>query len=157
MRFRTLTMAFFSALAAGPVAAQSATGGDSAGVVAVVERFHTAITTGDTAAVTRLLADDAVILEAGGVETRAQYLTNHLPADIEFEKAISTKRSPIRVVVLGDAAWATSTSEMTGTFQGKPVDLIGTELMVLGRLPDGWRVRAIAWSSRARRPPQPSQ
>ena len=106
--------------------------------------------------VMRLLAEDAVMLEAGGVETRAQYLKDHLPADAEFEKSVATKRSPTRVVVLGDAAWATSTSEMTGTFQGKPVDLIGTELIVLSRGTDGWRIRSVAWSSRARRPATPT-
>ena len=68
----------------------------------------------------QLIADDAVMLEAGSVETRADYGKNHLPADIEFEKGVSTKRSPIRVVVRGDTAWATSTSEVTGTFEGNP-------------------------------------
>jgi ketosteroid isomerase-like protein len=154
MRVHTLTMVFASVLAAGPLAAQSA---DSAAVLAVAERFHTAITQGDSAAVSLLLAEDAVMLEAGGVETRAQYIKDHLPADTEFEKTVATKRSPIRVVVVGDSAWATSTSDMTGTFQGKPIDLMATELMVLSRGPDGWRVRAIAWSSRARRPAQPPQ
>lgn len=152
MRFHALTIAFVSVLAAGPLAAQSATD-ESASVIAVVDRFHTAITTGNSAVAMQLLSEDAVMLEAGGVESRAQYVKDHLPADIEFEKTVSTQRSPIRVVVLGDTAWATSTSEMTGTFQGKPIALTGTELMVLSRAPDGWRVRAIAWSSRARRPP----
>jgi hypothetical protein len=41
---------------------------------------------------------------------------------------------------------------MVGTFQGRAVDLLGSELMVLSRSPDGWRIRAIGWSSRARRP-----
>jgi hypothetical protein len=103
----------------------------------------------------QLVAPDAVFLEAGGVETRAQYESGHLPADIEFEKSVSTKRSPIRVVVLGDAAWATSTSETVGKFQGRAIDSMGTELMVLSREPGGWRIRAVHWSSRAR--PKPAQ
>jgi ketosteroid isomerase-like protein len=153
MRFCTLTIALISLLPAGQLAAQSATG-DSARVVAVVEEFHNAISKGDQAVVTRLMADDAVMMEAGGFETKAQYLKDHLPADAEFEKSVTTKRSPIRVVVVGDAAWATSTSEFIGTFQGRAVDSIGTELIVLSRAPDGWRIRTIAWTGRARRPPQ---
>jgi hypothetical protein len=102
----------------------------------------------------QLIADDALMLEAGGVETRAEYVKNHLPADIEFEKVVSGKRSPIRVVVNGSSAWATSTSEYSGTFQGRAIDSLGAELMVLSREPAGWRIRVIHWSGRARKPAQ---
>jgi ketosteroid isomerase-like protein len=137
-----------------PAAAQSA-GSDAAAVTAAVNAFHEGIRTGDSAAVAQLIAEDALMLEAGGTETRGEYLKNHLPADIEFEKAVSVTRSPIRVVVNGASAWATSTSAFTGTFQGKPVDSIGAELMILTREPVGWRIRAIHWSGRAR--PKPAQ
>ncbi len=95
------------------------------------------------------------MLEAGGVETRAEYVKDHLPADIEFEKAVSSMRKSVRVTVAGNAAWAISSSETTGTFQTRPVDFVGIEMMVLTREPAGWRIRAISWSSRNRRPPQP--
>lgn len=36
-----------------------------------VERFHDALTSGDRTGAMALLASDAVILESGGVETRA--------------------------------------------------------------------------------------
>lgn len=135
-----------------PLAAQSATG-DAAAVTAAVSAFHAGIRAGDAAAVAQLIAEDALMLEAGGTETRAEYLKNHLPVDIEFEKTVSIKRSPIRVVVSGTSAWATSTSEFIGTFQGKTVDSIGAELMVLTREPAGWRIRAIHWSGRGRTKP----
>ena len=136
-------------LAAAPLTGQSA-GADVAAVTAVVNAFHNGIRSGDAAAVAQVIADDALMLEAGGTETRAEYLKDHLPADIEFEKTVSIKRSPIRVVVNGPSAWATSTGEFSGTFQGKPVDSIGAELMVLSREPAGWRIRAIHWSGRTR-------
>jgi hypothetical protein len=60
-----------------PVAAQSANA-DTAAVTAVVAGLHAGLRTGDAAAVARLLAADAVMLEAGSVETRAQYLEKHL-------------------------------------------------------------------------------
>jgi uncharacterized protein (TIGR02246 family) len=153
MRLPILIAAFLTAFAA-PLAAQSSAK-DSAAVVAVVDAFHAAMTAGNASGLMQLIAPDAVFLEAGGVETRAQYETSHLPADIEFEKSVATKRSPIRVVVLGDAAWATSTSETVGKFQGRAIDSMGTELMVLSREAGGWRIRAIHWSSRAR--PKPAQ
>ena len=153
MRFFTLVTALLSGLAAVPLAAQPAAN-ELAEVVAVVGKFHASLAAGDSSAALQLLADDAVMLEAGSVETRAEYGENHLPADIEFEKGVVTKRSPIRVVVRSDTAWATSTSEVTGTFQGRAVDFVGAESMVLSREPAGWRIRAIHWSSRQRRPPQ---
>ncbi len=149
---RIHTLAFLLCLAAGPLAAQPA--GDEASVLAVVSGFHAALTAGDRTKAMALVADDAVFLEAGSVETRAQYEKDHLPADIEFEKGVSIKRSPIRVVVAGEAAWATCTSEVMGTYQGRAVNSIGSELMVLSRASGVWRIRAIHWSSRARKPAQ---
>jgi ketosteroid isomerase-like protein len=119
----------------------------------VVNGFHNALSTGDAAKAVSLIADDAVFLEAGGVETRAQYEKDHLPADIAFEKGVTIKRTPIRIVVAGDAAWAWSTSEMTGSYQGRAVDSLGGELMVLSRTAAGWRIRAVHWSGRARQKP----
>ena len=142
---------FVAILAAGPSAAQSST--DQASVIAAVQTFHAAITSGDSSVITRMLAEDVVIFEAGGVETRAQYVADHLPADVEFEKAVPSKRGPIRAVVMGDTAWASSTNELVGTFQKRPVDLVATELIVLSKVPDGWRIRAISWASRSRLKP----
>ena len=84
------------------------------------------------------------------METVAEYRAHHLPADIEFARAIPEKRSAIQVRVAGDAAWAASTTTAQGTFRGRAVDSSGAELMVLERTPDGWRIAAIHWSSRRR-------
>jgi ketosteroid isomerase-like protein len=113
-------------------------------------RFHNAVTGGNGAAAMAVVGGDAVFLEAGGVETRAEYEKNHLPADIEFEKSVPMKRGALRIVVSGDAAWATCTTELKGTFQGRAIDSIGTEMMVLSRAAGGWQIRAVSWSSRAR-------
>jgi hypothetical protein len=55
------------------------------------------------------------------------------------------------VMVAGDVAWATSTSVARGEFRGRPINSAGVELMVLRRTPEGWRIAAIHWSSRALR------
>jgi ketosteroid isomerase-like protein len=54
--------------------------------------------------------------------------------------------------VRGDAAWVSSTSTTTGEYRGRQVNSSGAELMVLARTPQGWRIAAIHWSSRTRRP-----
>ena len=121
---------------------------ESATVASVVGAFHAALEAGDAQAASRLLAPDAVILESGDRETRKEYLDHHLQADIKFAQAVSTRRGKPDVTVSGDTAWAISTSATQGTFQSKPVDLVGAELMVLSKTPAGWVIRSIHWSSR---------
>lgn len=124
---------------------------DSADVVAVVAGFHDALAAGDSARALAALAPDVMILESGSIETRDEYRAHHLPADIEFARALPSKRSVIRVTVQGDVAWLVSTSETQGQFNGRAVNSAGAELMVLRRTSAGWRISAIHWSSRTRR------
>lgn len=129
---------------------QHAAGGDSAAVAAVIDRFQRALADGDSAAALSLLAPDVVILESGGMETRDDYRAHHLPADIEFARAVRSASAPVRVVVQGDAAWAVSTSTTQGDFRGRAINSAGAQLVVLSREADGWKIRAIHWSSRSR-------
>ena len=124
---------------------------DSADVAATIARFHQALQTGDSAAALAVLAPDAVILESGGVEDVPEYRGHHLPADIEFARAIAGTRTPVQLRVRGDVAWAAGTSVSQGQFRGRAINSAGAELMVLARTPDGWRITAIHWSSRTRR------
>lgn len=130
--------------------AQQASTGDSAAVVEVVERYHAALAAGDTATAMSLLAPDAVVLESGGIETREEYRSHHLPADMAFARAVPRERGPIRVRINGNSAWAASTSTSRGTFREREIDSQGAELMVLRRTEAGWRIEAIHWSSRNR-------
>ena len=125
--------------------------GDSAAVAGVIAKYHEALATGDSAGALALLVDDAVILESGGVETRAEYRSHHLPADINFAKAIKSQRGPVHVRLHGDMAWASSTSTAQGEMNGRTINSSGAELMVLVRTAQGWRISAIHWSSRQRR------
>ena len=124
---------------------------DSTDVVAVIERFHAALSVGDSAAAIALLAPDVTILESGGVENREQYRSHHLAGDIEFARGVPRTRAPIAVTVAGDVAWATSTSVTQGDFRGRAVNSNSAELMVLTRSEGKWLIRAIHWSSRPRR------
>lgn len=139
--------AFWLPVVAFPAAAQT-TAADSAAVVAAVRAFGQALQAGDTATVGALLADDVLVAESGGVETRAEYLAHHLPADIAFAAAVQRDPGLLHVTLSGDVAWVMSTSHTTGTFRGRAIDSAGAELMVLSRDGDTWRIRAVHWSSR---------
>lgn len=126
-------------------------GGDSAAVAGVIAKYHEALATGDSATALALLADDAVILESGRVETRAEYRSHHLPGDITFAKAVKSQRGPVHVRIHGDVAWASSTSATQGEMNGRAINSAGAELMVLVRTTQGWKITAIHWSSGQRR------
>lgn len=123
---------------------------DSAAVVRVVEQFHAALGAGDSTRAIALLDSAAMVLEGGDLETRSDYLRHHLPADIAFARAVRGERTVRRVTLSGDAAWIVSTSRASGTFNERPVDSEGVELVVLKRTAAGWRIAAIHWSSRRR-------
>jgi uncharacterized protein (TIGR02246 family) len=126
-------------------------GGDSAAVAAVVAKYHEALAAGDSTGVLGLLHDDAVILETGGIETRAEYRSHHLPGDINYAKSARSQRSAVHVRIRGDVAWSTATSTTQREVNGNPTTSMMAELMVLVRTPAGWKISAIHWSSRTRR------
>ena len=140
------------ALSAVPAHAQPPAA-DSAAAATAVSAFHAALVRGDAEAAMRLLAPDAVILEGGSRESREEYRTHHLAADIEFVQAVPSKRLAPVVSVSGNTAWVSSTSTTQGTFRGRTVNLEGAELAILSRTGSGWIIRAIHWSSQAVRAP----
>jgi ketosteroid isomerase-like protein len=121
---------------------------DEAAVAAAAKTFQTAMDTGDAPTVMRYIADDALMMEGGTIENRMQYETNHLPADLEFAKGMTATRMPVQQTVLGDVAWVRTSTEFRGTFEGQPLALLGLETMVMTREPDGWKIKALHWSSR---------
>jgi ketosteroid isomerase-like protein len=129
----------------------TAQGADSAAVAAVIERFHAALASGDSSAALALLAPDVAVQESGGAETLQEYRSHHLPGDIQFARAVPRSRTPIKVTIAGDVAWATSTGVTQGEYRGRAINSNSAELMVLTRSGAGWLIRAIHWSSRARR------
>ena len=106
--------------------------------------------TGDKAKALSLLAPDAVILESGGIESRAEYASHQLPEDIEFEKAVSSTRGALQVTVSGTSAWTAATSTTHGQFKGRAINSAGAESIVLTKRDGVWRIRSIHWSSRKR-------
>lgn len=120
-------------------------------IIETVNAFHAALERGDSVAALDLLAPDAQVLEMGTRETREQYASDHLQADISFAKAVPSTRSTMVVRQEGNVAWTTQLSRSQGSFLSRAVDSEGTELMVLARVGNRWQIRAIHWSSHMRR------
>ena len=124
---------------------------DSAAAAAVVTSFHNALANSDSAVVLALLSLDATILESGEVETRNEYRSHHLAADIAFTKALPGTSGPLQVYVNGSTAWTIRTTLTQGDYKGRSINSAGVESMVLTRSGGTWQIRSIHWSSHARR------
>lgn len=117
--------------------------------VETVRQFHEALANGDSITALRLLTEDVVIYESGGVEaSREEYRSHHLPADMEFASSTVRESTLDRSGRSGDVAWVLSRSRTTGTFRESEIDSNGTETMLLVHTEDGWRIQHIHWSSR---------
>lgn len=131
-----------------PACGSTAAKHSDAEVAAVLESFYGAIKRGDSKAAMSAIAPDAMFVESGKLETRAEYEMNHLPADIDFEKQVTGTRDPLRITFAGDTAWVIATTTYDGKFDGAPVSFVSAQLMVLTKDADAWKIRSIHWSSR---------
>ena len=96
-----------------------------------------------------VLSDNVRIFEQGWVEqSKAEYASHHLDSDIAFSKAVKSVTTAVDVDVEGASAVVMSQSTTKGIFEGKPVDSVGLETMVLRKVNDDWKVVHIHWSSR---------
>ena len=120
-------------------------------VAVVIDAYHAALAAGDSTTALRHLAPDVTIIEGGRVENKEQYRSGHLAGDMRFAQAVRRERGEMQVRVLGDVAWAHSTSITQGRLGDRQINSQGAELMVLAREGGAWRIRAIHWSSRQRR------
>jgi len=120
-------------------------------VVAVVDAFHAALAVGDSTTALSLLTENVVILENGSTEDKTHYRSGHLSGDIRFAQAVPRQRSEIEARIVGEVAWAHSTSISQGQMGERTIDSQGAELMVLVRETGVWKINAIHWSSGARR------
>jgi len=151
----------FAVLSASPAFAQDhahtqATEGSVAaealGAADAVDAVHAALKAGDTAGALGFLAHDVMIFEEGGAErSRDEYASHHLGSDAAFAAASEATVARRSGWADGDVAWITSEGRTTGEFNGRAVNRLTTETMVLKRHADGWRIHHIHWSSRAPR------
>lgn len=144
------TPAFAQDRAHGPDRAAGSVTAEAADAAATVDAFHAALKAGDTAAALTFLAPEVMVFEQGGAErSRDEYASHHLGSDAAFAAASEATVARRSGWADGDIAWITSEGRTTGQFNGRAVDRLTTETMVLKRRPDGWRIHHIHWSSRA--------
>lgn len=129
--------------------AQTAIARDMMDPLGTANAFHTALASGDEATVKSLLAPDVLIYESGGQESsRDEYTSHHMKGDMAFLAASQIQVIERKHGVNDDLAWVATRSRITGTHKDKPVDIYSTESLVLKRMPGGWRVVHIHWSSK---------
>jgi ketosteroid isomerase-like protein len=108
--------------------------------------FKDALTRGDSVAALGYLTDDVLILEGGRAETKTQYRSGHLAADIRFATSVKSETVREGVTLHGEVALYTQSYRVTGTSaRGDPIDRTSSEAMTLVRTPAGWRIRGLHW------------
>ena len=111
--------------------------------------FHLAIVKADRTAAASVLAADVQIFESGFVErSRDEYLSNHFESDAKFAKAVTRKVIKRSEQMAGNMAVILEETESSGSYEGKPIKLIGTETAILRLNGENWQIVHIHWSSR---------
>lgn len=119
------------------------------GPSSVWDGFHAAIVNADRAAAASALANDVQIYESGFVErSRDEYLTQHFAEDAKFAKAVTRKVLKREETVAESMAVIMEETETRGSYEGKPVKLIGLETAILRLNGGNWQIVHIHWSSR---------
>ncbi len=114
----------------------------------VVDAFGAALRSGDAAIIERILLPDVLVAEGGGAERSfAEYAGHHMPADMEFSKAVETTIKDRRIFEDADMTTVVTTAQTHGAFRGKTVHHQTMETIVLRRDGGGWRIAHIHWSS----------
>ncbi|MCZ8013854.1 nuclear transport factor 2 family protein [Gemmatimonas sp.] len=150
LRARVLSVALTLWRPAAGLPAQP-TSPDAKAAATAVAQFHAALTAGDSARAVALLSKDVLVLESGAVQTRAEYLSHHLGADMKASNGSKAVRSIVQVQLMGEAAYVVSKSVTPPTGGEGSSGSEMAELMVLSKTPSGWSIRAVHWSSRRKR------
>jgi len=150
MRFALLALALAIAT---PSAAKEAND-----YLKAADAFDRAIGAGDAGKIKALLAPDVLVYEFGGQESSFdEYAAAHMRADIEFMAHVRGSVVDRKHGTGGNLAWVATRRRITGLYQDKPIDVFGTETLVLRHDPAGWKIVHIQWSSQPVQPSPPTQ
>lgn len=117
-------------------------------VLEALDNFKTAIVDNDSDAASNVMADDVLILEGSGMETKKEYLSHHFHSDGKFLSAMDREILTQKISIEGNTAWVSTVSSMKGTYSEREIDLTSLELAVLKKAGSDWKITAIHWSSR---------
>lgn len=151
---RLPALGFAAAIAVGAASSLDAqtSRADSVAAVGAVEQFQASLAAADSAMAVSLLADDVLIVESGHIQTRSDYLGGHLGADMKASQGSKGVRTVVKVSIVGEAAYVVSKTVTPPTAAAGSTGSELAELMVLSKSSAGWKIRAVHWSSRRRRP-----
>ncbi len=114
----------------------------------VVRQFHQALKAGDKITARKLLADEVLIFEGGGVERSAdEYARHHMLSDMKYLAAIDSELLEHNVKVMANSAVSMSRSKTTGTYKDKALNYEGMETIVLEKQLGEWKIVRIHWSN----------
>lgn len=113
-----------------------------------VTAFKKALKQGDQVTARKLLADNVIIFEGGGIERSAdEYANHHMHADMAFLKAVESTLLEHQVFTQGDIAFSIARSSTEGSYKGKEIKSIGMETITLKNTDNGWKITHIHWSN----------
>jgi ketosteroid isomerase-like protein len=114
----------------------------------VVMQFHLALRTSDKITARKLLADNVLIFEGGGVDRSAdEYAHHHMLSDMKYLAAMKSEPLEHNVKIMGNSAVSMSRSKTMGTYKGKELKYEGMETMVLEKQKGEWKIVRIHWSN----------
>jgi ketosteroid isomerase-like protein len=117
-------------------------------VAEVVEAFHLALKNGDEDTLKKILAEDVIIFEGGGVErSLKEYASHHMSADIDFLKQVQSSKLEHHIKVNGNTAVSMSRSHLKGKYKDKQIDSEGMETLLLIKTTRQWKIVHIHWSN----------
>ena len=145
---KAIALLLFAALlssAAGPAASQ-----DSPIPTEIVDNFHRALKSGDTARVLSMLDRELIVFEFGIADLKLEaYAFAHLPIDMDQATRTQWELQTRRMGGTGDSRWVLSTYHVTGPAGASTpsIDQTTVETVILRRIGEGFRIAHIHWST----------
>ncbi len=88
------------------------------------------------------------MLEGGTLQSAQSYASGHMQGDMRFLAAISSEILARDQQSSERQATIITQRRMTGRFNDRDVDLLGTETATLAKTAAGWRITHLNWTSR---------
>jgi ketosteroid isomerase-like protein len=108
------------------------------------------LSSGNAKNVEDLLDPNVLILQGGNAErSRKEYAVHHLSSDLKFMKSVQYRLERQSGDTVGELAWVASEACLTGSPEGKSVDVVSKETLVLKKASTGWKIVHVHWSSRS--------
>ena len=113
-----------------------------------VEAFHKALRLNDGKAALAFMLPGVTVYEQGFTETSRDDWDKHQLADANaFAKQTERRVLSREASQDTETAWVISTTLTSGDFDGRKLELEGTETMLLRREAGSWRIAHIHWSA----------